>query len=670
MRAITGLVAILFLLLPGAWNARSVYAASCSDCHELGDGGAAAKSIHPPYGDGECGSCHLDHGETPGLLLTGEGNALCRECHDTSVPGFAKAHNDFNGSGASCTGCHDPHHSPLESLLRPDRHRPVVDGKCKSCHRKGGELLLPKVRLLCMSCHPRESFAGVSVHEPVRKGECLKCHDPHGSPERALLRGRYSENRWLEKGDRDYALCIQCHEDASFSGDLLESETGFRKGRKNLHRTHVKGESAAPGEERQSSMINCRNCHYAHASQNEHLVRSELDCGGVLCLKLSYRSLPGGGECGSGCHGIRAYGGKGEVGALPSPDDTSVRLPVDSSGMKSPEASSTTCSSCHDTGDSRFSRGTVHLPVKTGDCTACHVDHGPDNRLLLVSQEGELCSRCHDLERSSSVSAHRGFPLEGAACSDCHNPHSAENANLLRGREHEPFSERDCGACHGDPSAGWAVEDVDDLCLGCHDDISSEPLVHGALSRGPCTGCHSPHASDNDRILRKKVPDLCYQCHPPEEFKRETVHEPVRKGDCLVCHLPHGGQAAGLFRYPYPLERFVPFSEGAYALCLQCHDSSGLTGPEEASSTGFSSRGRNLHALHVRDRRAEVAGEERHFDGVACRNCHSPHSSDAPKLIRRTLDCGGVPCLDLEFRKMGVFGSCLKGCHGGQSYTP
>jgi len=602
--------------------------------------------------------------------LTEEGNALCRECHDTSTPGFGKAHNDFTGSGASCTGCHDPHRSPLQRLLRADRHRPVADGKCRACHRKGGKLLLPKVQLLCKSCHSRESFAGTSVHEPVRKGECLKCHDPHGSPERALLRGRYSEDRWLKEGDRDYALCLGCHEGASFSADLPESGTGFRTGRTNLHRVHVSGKIAASPEERQSSMINCRNCHYAHASLNEHLVRSELDCGGVLCLKLSYRVMPEGGECRSGCHGLKTYGATGDGGTLPGSDDPSGRLPAGFPGVKSREAPSLPCSSCHDTGDSRFTRGTVHLPVKTGDCNACHLDHGPDNRLVLVSEEGDLCSRCHDLERPSTVAAHRNYTLQGAACSDCHDPHSAEDANLLRGLEHEPFSERDCGACHGEPSAGWEIENVDGLCLGCHDGISSEPLVHAALSRGPCTGCHMPHVSDNDGLVRKEVPDLCFQCHPRDEFTRETIHEPVREGNCLACHLPHGGKTAGFFRSPYSLERFVPFSEGAYALCWQCHDASGLTDPGEADSTGFNSRGRNLHALHVRDRRTAVAGEERRFQGVACRNCHSPHSSEGPKLIRRTLDCGGVPCLDLEFRKMGVFGSCLKGCHAGQSYSP
>ena len=319
------LVALLALgvRIPGEADA-----ASCRDCHDLVEKAAGAGSLHPPFKDGECDSCHLDHGESPRLLLTEEGNDLCLECHDT-VEKFKKAHHDFTSYSARCSGCHDPHWSPTETLLRADRHRPVAEGRCKACHRRGGKLLLPRARLLCLSCHPKESYAGTSIHEPVRKGECLTCHDPHGSPERALLKGRYSGERWLQQGERDYALCNRCHEGVATGPEGPPSGTGFRTGGKDLHRLHVGGGGEPSPEGSQFSMINCRNCHYAHASENEHLVRSELDCGGVLCLKLSYRSLPDGGECRSGCHGLKTYGGREAAASAGGPSGSHRQSPAD-----------------------------------------------------------------------------------------------------------------------------------------------------------------------------------------------------------------------------------------------------------------------------------------------------------------------------------------------------
>jgi predicted CXXCH cytochrome family protein len=79
---------------------------------------------------------------------------------------------------------------------------------------------------------------------------------------------------------------------------------------------------------------------------------------------------------------------------------------------------------------------------------------------------------------------------------------------------------------------------------------------------------------------------------------------------------------------------------------------------------------RNLHALHLRDRVSRTELGTRVQPGVTCRNCHDPHSTESPRLIRRVLDCNGVPCLQIEFKKIGAGGKCLGGCHATQSYLP
>ncbi|MFC1657336.1 cytochrome c3 family protein [Candidatus Moduliflexota bacterium] len=664
--ALFGLAALAVLLQVA--DSHAAEGGGCGGCHDVRSSLAGAQSMHPPFDNGECDSCHLDHGEKNNLLLSADGNALCEECHDTSDGGFGKAHNGFTGTKASCRGCHHPHGSTLRKLLRPRLHNPVAEGKCKSCHLKSGKLLVPMVGLLCQSCHSRDRFAGASVHEPVGKGKCLSCHDPHGSAERALLKVRYSEERWLQKGEEEYRLCLQCHQSTSFTEEQVQSGTNFRNGGLNLHGTHVKGAGGESDAGGRSQRINCRNCHEAHSSPGPHLMRSELDCGGVLCLKLNYRSLPNGGECRSGCHGVQTYAMAGEVRESPAFIDREETRTAGTPEVEEGPAAAP-CRSCHDTVSTDSTDQRVHLPVKMGDCSICHLDHGSKNRLVLVSEEEDFCWECHSRDRDSTRKIHGGYSLEGALCSECHDPHSSGKAGLIYDNEHDPFLERDCAVCHSTPSEGWKVPEVSDLCLGCHDDAAGGSVLHEALSRTPCTGCHKPHASEIRSLLREEVPELCFPCHQEDEFTRHTIHSPVKDGSCLACHHPHGGEQPGLFTAPYPFEQHVTFDSDAYALCWKCHYPS-LADIGADSPTQFKKGESNLHALHVRDSLSTAGGEERASPGISCRNCHAPHSSNMPHLIRQTLDCGGTPCLELEFRKMGFYGTCLKGCHAKQSYSP
>src|SRR3990170_1027185 len=79
----------------------------CSGCHEKGDIGAGSRSVHPPFDEDDCTSCHADHGDEGRLLLVEEGNALCEGCHDSADSGFLRSHNDVRGPKAPCLSCHD-----------------------------------------------------------------------------------------------------------------------------------------------------------------------------------------------------------------------------------------------------------------------------------------------------------------------------------------------------------------------------------------------------------------------------------------------------------------------------------------------------------------------------------------------------------------------------------
>jgi predicted CXXCH cytochrome family protein len=673
VRPSTSALALVVLLLgwslPGTPAPRA--AEPCGECHEKKDIGAGSRSVHPPFDEDDCTACHGDHGDEGRLVLAAVGNALCEGCHESADPGFLKAHRDIRGSKVVCTSCHDPHRSAEEHLLLPNRHRPLAFGRCDPCHRFDGKLHKP-VRELCLGCHGGEEFARRIGHGPVKRGECLACHDPHASRLPALLKARYAPGRWLGR-EGDVALCLGCHDRRNYFSGEAET-TLFRTGGANLHALHVNASGAAGrGQPRQS--LSCRTCHEVHSSEEPRLVRRELDCGGVPCLKLDFRRTDSGGRCLSGCHGPQSYAfaGTPEPAAPPAPAPLvaprrAAALPEQSALERSINKS---CVTCHEKAVKRFAKARIHAPVRAGACSLCHLDHGPENRLILLGREDRVCARCHDPGSEASRTAHGGYALEGSRCTECHDPHGGEAAGFIHERRHPPFAEGDCASCHGKPAAGWRIAgSISEVCRGCHDEIGREKYPHGALAAKGCLGCHQAHAAREKALLRAPRPALCFSCHPRPRFAQQTIHDPVREGDCGACHPAHGAANEHLLVRPFPIEQYVPFAAGRYGLCLECHDEAALTDPERGGDTGFADGTRNLHALHLRDRVSLSELGTRVQPGITCRNCHDPHATESPRLIRSVLDCNGVPCLRIEFKKIGAGGKCLGGCHIAQSYLP
>ncbi len=637
----------------------------CKECHQFKAGSQGWRSVHDPFKENDCLSCHQEHGEKGELLLAEEGNALCASCHEAGEDDFKKAHRQIDVSRAPCNSCHNPHASEKVKLLRSDIHRPLAYGECQECHREGGQLRSKTVALLCYRCHDAKTFTGASRHEPVAGGECTSCHDPHGSPNPVLLTAPYTLERYAPFAEKTYAICFSCHELTSFTIGTGDADTGFKDQRTNLHYLHSvkQGTSSAGGVTRNGTT--CRNCHLPHASIKPHLVRENLDCGqGVFCLRLLYTEQEGGGVCGAGCHLSATYS------VLKAPSAESKKA-ADKGGQAAdlPAAANSFCLECHQKQWQGFQKAFMHDPVRKKRCEDCHLDHGKDNKLILVAYEGRLCARCHDEKSQASLTAHAGYAVGNSNCIACHDPHSSDNKPLLYPSAHEPFSERSCGDCH-EAGSDWTLgRAVNLICADCHEKPGQQKNLHGAVTKNSCVGCHSPHAAAGKKLLSAEGADLCYRCHERAGFVREFKHEPVAEGDCATCHDVHGSERPNLLVNSYPLERYQAFRKEDNELCFSCHDVEPFTEPDN-TATNFRGGKVNLHYLHVSTRDAVNPIGRKQVQGTTCRNCHEPHSTGQPSLVRQSLDCGGVPCLTLEFKRIGGSARCSKGCHTPQIYSP
>lgn len=214
-----------------------------------------------------------------------------------------------------------------------------------------------------------------------------------------------------------------------------------------------------------------------------------------------------------------------------------------------------------------------------------------------------------------------------AKCGDCH-------AEVLKGEVRHPPAAEDCLSCHefsrkegrtlvALSAAGPA------LCVTCHADLEKAAGGTMAAPHAPvadsCVHCHDPHSSEQKRLLKAPASALCISCHAGARL--DASHAlPVSRSSCLECHGPHGTDfkkmlAGGVVHAPFAEAscdschrkgrgtRVRPRTAGA-ALCYACH-----TDLETTFSRG------SIHTV-VREGR--------------CTDCHSPHLTKAPKLLKAT----------------------------------
>jgi predicted CXXCH cytochrome family protein len=247
------------------------------------------------------------------------------------------------------------------------------------------------------------------------------------------------------------------------------------------------------------------------------------------------------------------------------------------------------------------------------------------------------------------VAGGRGVSAEDDCISaKCH-------ATLVAGKVVHGPSES-CDTCHESvatphPQEGKKTfklsQEPPELCAVCHDAIGTKSNVHAPVKAGMCASCHDPHSANEAKLLLQPAADQCSACHD-DKGKLANVHA----GDCTTCHVPHDSDFAPLLSAEFPPNKYVPYSDSAYALCFSCHDLEMLEKPQTGSATEFRDGERNLHYVHVHDVKK----------GRSCQLCHAVHGTRGPSLVADAVPFGKWN-LPLKFVKTETGGSCAPGCH-------
>jgi DmsE family decaheme c-type cytochrome len=195
----------------------------------------------------------------------------------------------------------------------------------------------------------------------------------------------------------------------------------------------------------------------------------------------------------------------------------------------SPKVVDKTCEGCHAAAHPNFDRS-PHAKADVS-CIGCHSVHqsAEDTKLLKVAQPA-LCFSCHsDIKPQFSMPFHHKVEEGLVKCSDCHDPHGTFGNNNVK-----------------------STADQNAVCTKCHTETRG-PFVfeHAAVKAEGCVGCHTPHGSQNARLLNvPNVNQLCNQCHSP--VTAGTIHGmnagSAEVAPCISCHVKiHGSNVNPAF---------------------------------------------------------------------------------------------------------------------------
>jgi DmsE family decaheme c-type cytochrome len=178
------------------------------------------------------------------------------------------------------------------------------------------------------------------------------------------------------------------------------------------------------------------------------------------------------------------------------------------------------CLSCHEGSHPNFSRS-PHAKANVS-CIGCHDIHkSKEESLLKAAQKAAqptLCYQCHaDAKPAFNMPFHHKVNEGLVKCNDCHDVHGTFGNNNIK-----------------------STADQNAICTKCHAETRG-PFVyeHAAVKAEGCMACHTPHGSQNARLLNMpNINTLCNQCHSP--VAAGTVHSMSAGSSeitpCISCH--------------------------------------------------------------------------------------------------------------------------------------
>ncbi|MGK5090348.1 cytochrome c3 family protein [Bdellovibrionota bacterium FG-2] len=309
-----------------------------------------------------------------------------------------------------------------------------------------------------------------------------------------------------------------------------------------------------------------------------------------------------------------------------------------------------------------------HYPSGSGLCKICHeVDSKHlatgDLQAVTTKRSNQDCYRCH-FPKDDKANVHPVLINDENSCVSCHNPHGADRRYFVR----ENTTGELCQKCHTGIAIGKVQHgpvNTGESCLSCHNPHSSDkPKLLNYDQQQLCLTCHDREVqvAATEGVASRTIPNMALK------LRSENRHGAIDKSSCTGCHNPHATENERLLLANYSTQNYNTFDSlapttGPYALCFKCHDPAMFKKDIVGSETNFRDGTKNLHWFHVVD----ATGQRDKRNGRSCRVCHDPHGSSQGANITGSWKMKEFD-ITVEYKTTAQGGTCTNTCHGTRSY--
>ena len=213
-----------------------------------------------------------------------------------------------------------------------------------------------------------------------------------------------------------------------------------------------------------------------------------------------------------------------------------------------------------------------------------------------------------------------------AATDVLHTPHA------VKGDARTPFAAHACESCHGPSEAHVADHPAKGQTRIPPEIIFSGAAASPVAARNSvCLTCHENGLRMNWEGSKHQSNDVaCVSCHAVHVAKDPVLVKATQPEKCFTCHAQ---QRAESFEYSHH-----PIREGK-VVCSDCHNPHGSAGPHLMKEFTVNETCYTCHA----DKRGPMLWEHQPVR-ESCVNCHTPHGSNEARLMKERMNFMCASC--------------------------